>query len=395
MRFARSRGTGTARPGYSLGELLLTLTITIGVFAAAIPFFTMQMRQLAQDVGRTDAQQTARYAQNMVDRELRNIGIGVQPMDPAQGIPRNQPKIVQAHAYSVTFNTDLIANDTSDVEAVYYDPNVPSSLTLAMNTGATVTLPFSSKAYPDHTYRKSNGSISLAETVSYWVSADSTAPSGSNQYVLWRRVNDGPIAVVATGIRIASGQPLFKYSRVLPSGTFDTVATASLPIYWDQPGSIADSIRAVTLTVNGVFRGFNLQNRAQTFVRTVNSQTSLANVGLAQRNSCGDVPLNPGPPAVAMIFDPVTLAPDHVQVVFSASPDEVSGEKDVERYALFRRVVGDAWGEPISQIGKSNSATYTWDDFDIQPGVAFQYGVSAQDCSPANSSMRVSGSITH
>ena len=395
MRFPRSTRAGLDRRGYSLGELLLTLTITIGIFAAAVPFFTMQMRQLAQDVGRTDAQQTARYAQNMVDRELRNIGIGVQPMDPAQGIPRNQPKIIQAHAYSVTFNTDLVANDTSDVEAVYFDPNVPVSQTLAMNTGSTITLPFSSKGYPDHTYRKSDASISLAETVSYWVSSDSTAPSGSNMFVLWRRVNDGPISVVATGIRIATGQPLFKYSRVLASGRFDSVATSSLPIYWDQAGSIADSIRAVTLTVNGVFNGFNLQNRSQTFVRTVNSQTSLANIGLAQRNSCGDVPLNPGSPAVVMILDPVTFAQDHVQVTFTASPDEVAGEKDVERYALFRRVVGDPWGAPISQIGKSNSATYTWDDFDIQVGVTFQYGVSAQDCSPANSSMRLSASITH
>lgn len=395
MRFPRSTADGTVRRGYSLGELLLTLTITIGIFAAAVPFFTMQMRQLAQDVGRTDAQQTARYAQNMVDRELRNIGIGVQPMDPSQGIPRNQPKIVQAHAYAVTFNTDLIANDTSDVEAVYYDPNVANYLTLAMNTGATITLPFSSKTYPDFTYRKSDRSISLAETVSYWVSADSTAPSGSNMYVLWRRVNNGPVSVLATGIRITSGQPFFKYTRVLANGTLDSIPTSSLPILWDQTASIADSIRTVSLTVTGVFNGYNLQNRAKTHTRTVNSQTALANIGLAQRNSCGDVPLNPGAPSATMMFDPSTLLPDHVEVSFTASPDEVSGEKDVERYALFRRIVGDPWGEPIAQIGKSNSATYAWDDFDIQPGVSFEYGVSAQDCSPANSSMRVSAAITH
>jgi hypothetical protein len=152
MRFPRSTRAGLDRRGYSLGELLLTLTITIGIFAAAVPFFTMQMRQLAQDVGRTDAQQTARYAQNMVDRELRNIGIGVQPMDPAQGIPRNQPKIIQAHAYSVTFNTDLVANDTSDVEAVYFDPNVPMSQTLA-GTRKYDHAAILQQGYPDHIAR--------------------------------------------------------------------------------------------------------------------------------------------------------------------------------------------------------------------------------------------------
>lgn len=392
-RRVRRGVTRGSRRGYSLGELLLTLTITIGVFAAAVPFFTMQMRALAQDVGRTDAQQTARYAQNTVDRELRNIGIGVQPMDAAQGIPRNQPKIVQAHKFSVTFNTDLISTDTSDVEAVYYDPNVPLNLTVAMNTGATVTLPYSSKTYPDYTYRKNDASLSLAETVSYWVSPDSSAAAGSNMYVLYRRVNDGAISIVATGIRISSGQPFFKYNRVLSSGAIDSIPTSSLPIYWDQAASIADSIRTVTLTVNGVFSGYNLQNRAQTFVRTVNSQTALANIGLSQRNSCGDVPLNPGAPTVTMIF--VSGVPDHVLMTFTASPDEVSGEKDVERYAIFRRLSGQPWGEPISQVGKSNSATYTWEDFNLNTGVTYEYGVSAQDCSPANSAMRVSAPITH
>ncbi|MCC6770417.1 MAG: hypothetical protein IT360_04315, partial [Gemmatimonadaceae bacterium] len=279
-----------------------------------------------------------------------------------------------------------------DVEAVYFDPNVPLGLTLAMNTGATITLPSSSKSYPDHTYRKSDASLSLAETVSYWVSSDSTAPAGAHMYVLWRRVNDGPISVVATGIRIASGQPLFKYSRVLASGRFDSVATSALPIYWDQVGSIADSIRAVTLTVNGVFNGFNLQNKTQTFVRTVNSQTSLANIGLSQRNSCGDVPLNPGVPVATLVN---VAGTDRVQVTWAASPDEASGEKDVERYAVFRRLVGATWGEPVSQVGKSNSASYMWEDFNLVTGVSFEYGVSAQDCSPANSAMLVSAVITH
>jgi type II secretory pathway pseudopilin PulG len=381
-----------SRRGFTLGELLLTLTLTIGVFSAAVPFFTMQMRQMAQDVGRTDAQQTARYAQNMVDRELRNIGIGVQPMAPTQGITRNQPKIILAHPRAVTFNTDLIATDTSDVEAVYYDPNVPQALTIAMSTASPITLPLVSRTYPDFTYRKADGSLSLAETLSYWVSADSTAPSASNQYVLFRRVNDGPVVVVATGIRIVGSQPFFKYNRVYASGAVDSIPTTSLPIYWDATGAVADSIRTVSLSVNGVFNGFNLQNKAQTFIRTVNSQTSLANIGLAQRSSCGDVPLNPGVPAVAMV---TVSGVDRVQLTFTASGDEASGERDVERYSIYRRIVGDPWGEPIDQVGGSKSASYMWEDFDLHAAVSFEYGVSAQDCSPANSAMRTSAAITH
>ncbi len=392
---ARHRHRHRARivpAGFTLAELLLTLTLTVGVFAAAIPFFTMQLRQLQQDIGRSDALQTARFAQNTVDRELRNIGIGVQPMDPAQGIPRNQPKIVQAHAFAVTFNTDLVASDTGDVEAVYIDPNVASNLTIAMNIGAPITLPLSTKTYPDFTYRKSDRSMSLAETVSYWVRADSSAPSGSNLYVLWRRVNDGPATVVATEILVPSGQPFFKYQRVMANGVIDSIPTSSLPVYWDQTASIADSIRAVAMSVSGAFNGHDLQHKAKQFVRTVNSQTAPANIGLSQRGSCGDVPLSPGAPIVALVN---VGGVNRYQVTWTASADEASGEQDVERYVVFRHVVGQPWGEPLDQIGKSNSPSYMWEDFDINPGVTYEYGISAQDCSPANSSMRTSAAITH
>ena len=108
----RAARPAKVRAGFTLGELLLSITITIAVFSAAVPFFTLQMRQLQQNLGRSDAQMTGRFAQNTIDRELRNIGIGTTDMNPGAGIPRHQPKIVQAGAFAVTFNTDLIAADT-------------------------------------------------------------------------------------------------------------------------------------------------------------------------------------------------------------------------------------------------------------------------------------------
>ena len=379
------------RAGFTLAELLISITLTIAIFASAVPFFTMQMRQLQQNIGRSDAQQTARFAQNTVDRELRNIGIAVTPMQSALGIPRNQPKIVQAAAFAVTFNSNLVAQDTVDMNAVYYDPNVPASLTTALATANMVTLPLSSKTYPDYVYRDATGLLSSAETVSYWASLDSTS-SYSDEYVMFRRVNDGPVAVVARGLRVPSGQALFKYRRVYGTGVVDSIPTASLPILWDAASQVADSIRTVTLTVRGVFRGYNLQNKATTYERYVSTQTNLANIGLAQRNSCGDIPLNPGSPTAALIV--VGGVTERVRVSFNASNDEASGEKDVERYAIFRREVGNAWDEPIAVVGKSGGP-YVWEDFDIQAGLTFEYGVAAQDCSPANSTILTSNSVTH
>ncbi|MGQ0649489.1 MAG: PilW family protein [Gemmatimonadaceae bacterium] len=382
------------RSGFTLGELLLSITLTIAVFSAAVPFFTLQMRQLQQNLGRSDAQQTARFAQNTVDRELRNIGIATTPMQTALGIPRNQPRIVQAGAFAVTFNTNLVANDTVDMNAVYYDPNVPINLTTALSTVNVITLPQTSRLYPDYVYRDATGMLSSAETVSYWASVDSTS-GYTDEYVMFRRVNDGPISVVARGLRIPSGQALFKYRRVFGTGIVDSIPTGSLPILWDAASQIADSIRTVSLSVRGVFRGYDLRNQAKTYERYVSTQTNLANIGLSQRNACGDVPLNPGTPVATRV--PNVIAPlitDKVQVVFTKSNDETTGEKDVERYAVFRRVVGALWDEPIAVVGKSGGP-YMWEDFDIQAGVNFEYGVAAQDCSPANSTIRTSVAVVH
>ncbi|MCC6318946.1 MAG: hypothetical protein IT361_14805 [Gemmatimonadaceae bacterium] len=393
MTLTRRVPARRAREGFTLAELLLSMTLTISVFAAAVPFFTLQMRQLQQNLARTDAQQTARFAQNTVDRELRNIGIAVTPMQPVAGIPRNQPKIVQAAAFAVTFNTNLVANDTVDMNAVYYDPNVPPSLTTALPGTNMIQLPLSSKNYPDYVYRDQNGLLSTAETVSYWASVDSTATPATDEYVLFRRVNDGPVQVIARGLRVPAGTPLFVYRRIYSTGIVDSIPTASLPILWDAAGSVADSIRTVTLSVRGIFHGYDLNNQPKAWERYVSTQTNLANIGLSQRNACGDVPLNPSIPTASVVVVTPGVT-DHVTLTFNASGDEASGEKDVERYAIFRRKVGDPWDEPVAVVGKAGGP-YTWDDFDIQVGDTFQYGVAAQDCSPANSTIMTSGTVIH
>jgi hypothetical protein len=379
------------RSGFSLGEVLVALTLTIMIFGAAVPFFTYQLRALSADLGRTDAQMTARYAQNTIDRELRNIGIAVTPMALPLGITRPQPKIIQAARFAVTFNTDLIAGDTSDVQAVYVDPNVDTLLTVAMTTSSPVTLPLAAKTYPDFTYRNADGSRSFAETVMYWASVDSTSGK-TDEYVLFRRVNTGPISVVARGIQIPAGQSLFNYTRVDSANRVIAVANGSLPIYWDALNSWADSIRTVTINVVGIFHGRNLKNDTLTMKRPISSQTALANIGLAQLKSCGDIPLNPGTPNVAMVT--VAGINNHVRVTWTWSSDEATGEQDVERYPIWRRVVGTPWIDPIAVVGKGG-ANYTWDDFDLTTGLVFEYGVAAQDCSPANSTIRVSAQITH
>ena len=225
----------------------------------------------------------------------------------------------------------------------------------------------------------------------YWASVDSTSGK-TDEYVLFRRVNNGPISVIARGFQIPAGQSLFSYTRVDSAARVVAVATSKLPIYWDAVNSWSDSIRTVTINLVGIFHGRNIHNDTLTMKRPINSQTALANIGLAQVKSCGDIPLNPGVPSVVMVQ--VTGVNHHVTVTWTASADEAGGEKDVERYPLFRRRVGFPFVDPIAVSGKGG-ATYTWDDFGLQPGLLFEYGVAAQDCSPANSTIRVSSPILH
>ena len=175
--------------------------VTVLVFGPAVPFFKVHNARSHADMVGRDASLTERLRAEHAHRELRNIGIGIEGIRPRSVFRVRRPKIVQAAAFAVTFNSNLVTTDTGDVAAVHYDPNVAISLTDALPISAVITLPLSAIPYPDYTYRKTNGSLSGAETISMWASADSSTTI-PNDLVLFRRVNNGPISVVTRGIEL-------------------------------------------------------------------------------------------------------------------------------------------------------------------------------------------------
>lgn len=375
----RSQRSSThTRGGFTLPEMLLGLTLTVLVFASAVPFFKVQTRAVTADMGRADALLTARYAQNTLDRELRNIGIGIEGMSTALGIPRPQPKIVQAGEFAVTFNSNLVTTDTGDVAAVHYDPNVAVSLTDALPISSVITLPLSAVSYPDYTYRKTNGALSGAETISMWASNDSSTAI-PNDLVLFRRVNNGPIVVVTRGIELPAGQPLFRYTRVDTLGAQIPVPPAQLPMYWTNP--VSDSIRTVEITVRSVFHDWNLAGDTTSYKRSVQSKTRMMNMGLVGRRTCGDVPLDPG--SVTAVYS--NIVTPKVTISWTPSIDENSGEKDVERYVIYRDTLLTGFTQPVDLVGKGS---IQYEDFALpSPGTSVRYGVAAQDCSPTEGSI--------
>lgn len=362
-----------ARRGFTLSELLLGLTLTVLVFASAVPFFRVQTRAVTADMGRADALLTARFAQNTLDREVRNIGIGTEPMSIPLGVLRNQPKIVMAAQFAVTFNSNLVTTDTGDVAAVHYDPNVPIALTDAITTSSAITLPLSAVSYPDYTYRKTNGALSGAETISLWASNDSSTTQ-PNDLIMFRRVNDGPIVVVTRGIELPAGQPLFSYTRVDTLGAQIPILPAQLPMFWTNP--VSDSIRTVQITVRSVYHDWNLAGDTTSYRRSVTSRTRMMNMGLVGRRTCGDVPLDPG--SVTAVYSNPGVP--RVTVSWTPSIDENAGEKDVERYVIYRDTLLAGYVDPMDLVGKG---VIQFEDFVLPaPGTSVRYGVAAQDCSP-------------
>jgi len=389
------------RPGFTVTELLVAAVVTAVIFMVGIPLLGSQSRAVAATAGRLDAAQTARYAQNAIDRELRMVGVNTLG---------TQPMLVQAGPFAVTFNADLSTRDAQDMWSIYYDADADSTTTLALQP-AGMALPVSGFVYPSVPELDKDGLPGRAETISFWVSADSSS-ARPNEYVLFRAVNRSTPTVVATGLYIPNGQPFFKYLWAKDStGVIDTVPAAYQPLLHSTPlhGTLADTgetatlaaridrVRSVIVTAQGQFK--DPVPNAPLGRRLVRSRTALINMTMLNRPSCG---LSPSPVVAGAFLVNVSGQPDHIHVLWTRATDDGSGERDIDRYLIFRSVDGVAYGDPLDEIASTNGAgAYAWDDYDVKrnapsyPGSnTFAYAIVVQDCQPQVSTPAATSTIT-
>lgn len=372
------------RRGFTLIEMVLSVTLMLIVFAMAVPFFRAQARAVDQTARRLDALAGGRYGASSLDREVRVAGVNT---------PAAQPVLVQAAADAITINGDFVAPDTSDALAVYVNPDADRETTSALTARTRVTLPNSAGwTYPDTAYQDDSGNPSLAETVSYWVAPD---PERSGEAALFRRANRGEPRVVVRGV-VATGAPVFRYFYVAPDGRLTEVAAARLPLRHAVPmhgdaadtgsAGFIDTVRVVRVRLQTVARDART-GRADTLSQE--SSIRVMNAGLLKRTSCGAVPRTP-----AFAADPAPSVVGGATVVDLAvlpSADEGDGERDVMRYALYRRPASEPdWGEPIASVVASGAASYAVQDRGALSGVRYVYGVAAMDCTPRLSEIAVS-----
>jgi prepilin-type N-terminal cleavage/methylation domain-containing protein len=374
---------GRERAGFTLLEIMISVTILLLLFAMAVPLFRSQVQAMGSTVGRSDAQQNVRFAISTIERQIRVAGAGVSDQ---------QPLLVQAHPFAVTFNADYAARDTAAeggaFGAVYFDPDLPIGSTMSMTPARQVTLPLSTTMWPAVAYYRGGGPPSAAETISFWVAPDNS-PGSNGRHALFRRINAMPIDTLARGIVLDSVTPPFTYQIVGSSGIAQDVPIASLPaVHVAVHGSTADTgssaltdqIRFLKVHLKGSF----IERDGTRSERVADASVRLLNAGLLNHATCGEAPVF-GQSVSA------TISGGRVLLAWNRAIDESGGEKDVERYVIYRRPALGAFADPLAAIPGGLSA-YSFTDTQVTSG-QWIYGVAAEDCGGQFSPLSLSGRV--
>lgn len=381
--YAMARRT---RHGFTLLEMMISITVSLLVLAVVVPFFRVQVLAVGTHSGRMDAQQNVRFGASVIDRELRVAGVGVVG---------SQPLIIQAAPDAITFSVDLASRSPGDLGSVYYNPDLLPAAVVSLTPPSAIVLPLSMVTYPDTSYAQAGGAPSSAETISFWVAPD-TASDGAGLYVLYRRVNNTPATLVARGIVVPPGEPVFRYFKPDTLGAVREISQSLLPIYHTAKihGSSADTLRSALTDSIRVVRvrltGSYTDRDGKVATRTIDTGIRIMNSGLLQYSTCGEPPRFIGP-ASATLADPPPIP--RIVVTWPPSTDEATGEGDVERYVIYRRnPTALEWGEPYASVPAGNPS-YAFSDAGVKAGEGWIYAVAAQDCSAQLSPLRATGTV--
>jgi hypothetical protein len=211
--------------------------------------------------------------------------------------------------------------------------------------------------------------------------------------------------MVARGIYYRPGvDTLFRYYKSDTLGTLTEIPRGILPIVHTATvhgsqtdigtSAMTDSIRQVRAQFNSIY---HLSLKAgDTTQRRLNLTIKLMNAGLIHHATCGNPPI--APTSLSATVTPAnggSVPQTFVTLSWPASVDDMTGEKDVERYAIYRRLTSQAsFDEPIASVVGGHGTSYSFVDVDLQSGQQWVYGVTALDCSPSNSSMVSATAVT-
>jgi prepilin-type N-terminal cleavage/methylation domain-containing protein len=363
--------------GFTLIEMLISLVVLGIVMGGAIWFFQGVSRAVGGTADRMDAMQNLRYALSTLDRELRSAGAGTT---------EQQPTLVYVSPTVVMFNADLVSRTAGSPTAVNYNPDADPNATNAPTTSQKFYIPGTSIQYPDTTYRTTGTEISPAETILYWFAPDSTKP-GLNLYLLLRQVNNNAPDIVARNLLVYPGRPFFDWLQTDTIGNLFSVLSTNLPLRHSVPihgalgdtgvASRIDSIRAVRVNLYAS----NGMTGAQQVLRELVTTVRIPNAGLTKQRSCGQEPIFGK--AVTATFTGTPATPQ-VTLTWLPAIDETAGEKDVEKYVIYRRTVAGTFDDALQSVPAGQPA-YTFNDAAVLNDSTYVYQVTALDCTPLES----------
>ena len=356
------------RPGFSMIEMIFAVSITVLVFSIAIPFFRAQTRAMDAGAGRLDAFQSARYAVQRIEADLRLAGGDV-----------GQPTIVQAAPFAIAFNANRVGRTTStDPNASYWDSSLDALTTQSWMVSHATALRNSTKTYPTRAYTDPSGATGKAETIQYFLHAD-TAGGASGIYVLYRRVNDRDSALVVRNLYVPSDSNyFFRYFTTSATGTTTALSNDSLPVYWDDARGRADSITAVQIRATGKFWDGQLRTNVY---RQLFTQVKLRNAFRLLAVNCSPVPATPDSVGVTVETAPSGGTLD-VKLSWSGVAGDSTAPRDVRQYVIYRRLSGATTWAAIGSKPAVRTGAYQYQDFALPVAAGtYEYGLAARDCS--------------
>ncbi|MGI8812675.1 MAG: PulJ/GspJ family protein [Pyrinomonadaceae bacterium] len=110
--------------GFSLIELVLSMTIILVVLGLATSLFSRSLGTRQRESSRTDALTAAQAALNVISREISNSGYGIS----GNGIVSNESKDNQIHFLANVVNTNTVLTDPGENITYFFDPTTQSIL---------------------------------------------------------------------------------------------------------------------------------------------------------------------------------------------------------------------------------------------------------------------------
>lgn len=372
----------------TLIELLVALTIFGVVITSAMAFTARQNSAFQESLVRLGALRNLRYALTTLEQDLQTLGTNV---------PVTQPGLLYGGADVIVFSADYATNVAGDPFAVFYDADAPAGQVSAPTSALPV--PTTTATVADSAFTAA-GVPSAAEIIAFYFQPD-TGTTRTDDFALYRRVNDGASELLARSLLRVGGSPFFSYTRqtVDSAGTiaFQPVAAADLPLRHVAPFHLAvadsgrlawaDSIRMVGVTLSATNGLDGTEERRVDGSRLI----PLPNAGAAVLTTCGSAPLlGVSLNAVAGVTpsgDPL------VTLSWNRAIDEGGGEGDVVRYVLWKQDYSQpGWGDPYLAI-PGGALTYTYEDAAVEGGRVYDFALAAQDCTPTLSARVSSGPV--